>query len=177
MNMTIRHKHDIPDTIEDPLGLTKRVLENSKLALLSSDIELPKTKKKVTKKKRVSRAKRELEEEDEFDEESEEKVKKEEKEEDDDEWNPNEDYSEEPEVNSVNIPMHPMSTKKRKINSNNDISDEEEDSMGTSSKKTTLHLKRKRSGYVCGSHASQKEGNTSTVKQRLLERMSNKRHH
>ncbi|KAG0740507.1 hypothetical protein G6F62_006965 [Rhizopus arrhizus] len=176
MNMTIRHKHDIPDTIEDPLGLTKRVLENSKLALLSSDIELPKTKKKTMKKKRVSRIKRELEEEDEFDEELEEKLKKDD---DDDEWNPNEEYSEEPEVNNVNIPMNPMSTKKRKVNSNNDISDEDEDSMGTSSKKTTLHLKRKRSGYACGSNASQKEGNTSTstVKQRLLERMSNKRHH
>ncbi|KAG1237796.1 hypothetical protein G6F68_018792 [Rhizopus microsporus] len=97
MNMTIRHKHDIPDTIEDPLGLTKRVLENSKLALLSSDIELPKTKKKTMKKKRVSRIKRELEEEDEFDEELEEKLKKDD---DDDEWNPNEEYSEEPEVNN-----------------------------------------------------------------------------
>ncbi|CAO3695769.1 unnamed protein product [Rhizopus stolonifer] len=144
---------DIPGGIEDPLGLTKRVLENSKLALLSSDIELPKTEKQKSYKKK---AKKQIQEE--------ELSEQEEVVADDEEWDPSEEYVDE----EPNIPVRSKLPIKKKRQ--DDSSDEEDDSMGTCSKKTTksLFLKRRKSN-PCSVQRS------TTVKQRLLERMSNKR--
>lgn len=144
---------EVPGGIEDPLGLTKRVLENSKLALLSSDIELPKIEKQKSYKKK---AKKQIQDE--------ELSEQEEVVGDDEEWDPSEEYVDE----EPNIPVRSKLPIKKKRQ--DDSSDEEDDSMGTCSKKTTksLFLKRKKSN-PCSVQRS------TTVKQRLLERMSNKR--
>ncbi|CEJ01018.1 hypothetical protein RMCBS344292_15057 [Rhizopus microsporus] len=177
LSQSIRNRHEIPDTIEDPLDLTKRVLENSKLALLSIDIPLAKTspkKKKKNSPKKPKLSKDEVTVADDDEEEDTEETGAV-KDEEDDDWNPNEDYDDDYEdVNIVNIPMqmnNPSVKPIKKISQRQTLGNSDEDDMGTSSaRKPTKPIEKRKRSDSCSS--SQK---STTVKQRLLERMLNKR--
>lgn len=176
LSQSMRNRHEIPDIIEDPLDLTKRVLENSKLALLSIDIPLAKTspkKKKKNNSKKPKLSKDEVAVADDDDEDTEETGTV--KDEEDDDWNPNEDHDDDYEdVNIVNIPMQMNNSSVKpikKISRRQTLGNSDEDDMGTSSARKPMKPieKRKRSDSCSSSQKS------TTVKQRLLERMLNKR--
>ncbi|KAI9282676.1 hypothetical protein BY458DRAFT_496958 [Sporodiniella umbellata] len=120
-----QHPEEIPERVKHPLALTERVLEQAKLALLSSAIDLPKATQKKSKKSVKTTAK-DLQEE---------------------AWHPE--------------PVTMVSSKRKE-----ESSDEEMGTQRTSSK--PAQRKKRKAALV---HAK-----VSTVKQRLLERMSNKRH-